>query len=107
MFRQGADLVGYFAESCAGHDVGECYVIVSAAGNYLQLANGKNRTIQKPKKKNRAHLFVTKQAVPDFELLVKGEKVSSNLKVAGFIKNYSARVRDSSAALGMTGSGGL
>ena len=90
MFRQGADLVGFFAVSKCGHDAGECYVIISAAGNDLRVANGKNKTIQKPKKKRRVHLFVTKQAVPDIELLLKGEPVSSNLKLAGYIKNYKS-----------------
>jgi len=89
MFRQDAGVAGHFAISKAGHDAGECYVIVSAAGNHLHVANGKNRTIQKPKSKNRMHLFITKQAVPDIELLLKGEPVASNLKVAGYIKNFS------------------
>jgi len=88
MFRQDAGLEGHFAISKAGHDAGECYVIVSAAGNFVMLANGKNRSLQKPKKKNRVHLFVTKQAVPDIKLLIKGEPVSSNLKLAGYIKNF-------------------
>lgn len=93
MFRQGADLVGHFAISKAGHDAGECYVIISAAGNDLRVANGKNRLIQNPKKKNREHLFVTKQAVPDVKLLLKGESVSSNLKLAGYIINYRREVK--------------
>ena len=93
MFRQDAGLAGFFAISKAGHDAGECYVIVSAAGNDLFVANGKNRTIQKPKKKNRVHLFVTKQAVPDIGLLLKGEPVSSNLKLARYIYNYKREAR--------------
>jgi len=88
MFSRDEDSVGYFAISKCGHDAGEGYVIVSAAGNSYMVANGKNRTIQNPKKKNRMHLFVTKQAVPDIELLVKGEPVSSNLRLAGYIKNF-------------------
>jgi len=88
MFRQDADLVGKFAISKAGHDAGECYVVVSAAGNFLYLANGKNRTLQAPKKKNRVHLFVTGRTVPDIKLLLKGEPVSSNLKLAGYLKKF-------------------
>ena len=89
MSRQDADLAGFFVISKAGHDAGECYVIVSAAGNDFMLANGKNRSLQTPKKKNAKHIFITKQAVPDIELLIKGEPVSSNLKLAGYIKNFS------------------
>ena len=88
MFSKDAGLAGFFAVSKAGHDAGECYVIDSAAGNDVYVANGKNRTLQNPKKKNRAHLFITKQAVPDIELLLKGEPISSNLKLASFIKNF-------------------
>jgi len=88
MFRQDADLTGRFVISKAGHDAGECYVIVCAAGNDLMLANGKKRTIQAPKKKNRKHLSVTKRAVPDIDSLLKGEPVSSNLKLAHHLKNF-------------------
>jgi len=92
MFRRGADMVGHFAISKAGHDAGECYVIVSAAGSDLHVANGQNRTIQAPKKKNHMHLDVSKQAVPDIKLLLKGEKVSSNLKLASYIKNFRKEI---------------
>jgi hypothetical protein len=88
MFSRDEGLAGCFAISKCGHDAGEGYVVVSAAGNNLLVANGKNRTLQNPKKKNRMHLFVTKHAVPDIELLLKGEPVSSNLKLADFIKNF-------------------
>jgi len=89
MFRQvDADLTGKFVISKAGHDAGECYVVVSAAGNYLFIANGKNRTIQKPKKKNRVHLFVTKQAVPDIGLLLKEKPEAGNTRLASYIKTF-------------------
>ena len=87
MFRQDEDLTGFLVISKCGHDAGESYVVVSAAGNDLRVANGKNRTIQGPKKKNRVHLFVTKQTVPGIKSLLQGEPVSSNLKLAEFIKN--------------------
>jgi ribosomal protein L14E/L6E/L27E len=96
MFSLGKDLVGLFAVSKSGHDAGEVYVIVSAAGNFVNVANGKNRTIQKPKKKNRGHLAITRQSVPDIQLLIKGEPVSSNLKLAGAIKKYLREQKDPS-----------
>ena len=63
MFRRGEDSVGFFCISKNGHDAGEVYVIVSAAGNFVHVANGSNRTIAAPKKKNPAHLFITKRRV--------------------------------------------
>jgi len=97
MFRRDADLIGCFATSKCGHDAGECYVIVSAAGNMLHVANGKNRPIHKPKKKNRVHLFVTRQAVPGIRLLLNGEPISSNLKLAGHISDYKKRTEQAAA----------
>ena len=94
MFSKDAGLVGRFAVSNCGRDFGECYVVVSAAGNEIHIANGKNRTIQKPKKKNRRHLNISKQTVPDIELLLKGEVVSCNLKLAECIKKFSRSGRD-------------
>ena len=92
MFRQDEDLTGVLVISKCGRDAGESYVVVSAAGNNLLVANGKNRKILSPKKKNRVHLFVTKQVVPDVKLLLQGEPVSSNLKLAEFIKNNGRKV---------------
>lgn len=88
MFRQDEDLAGHFAISKCGHDAGEGYVIISAAGDDLRVANGRNRTIQNPKRKNRAHLYVSKQVVPGIKLLLSGEPVHSNFKLAGYIREF-------------------
>lgn len=57
-------VVGSFAISKAGHDKGEVYVIVGVAGdNFVLVANGENRQVSKPKRKNVRHLFVTKSKV--------------------------------------------
>ena len=105
MFRRGEACVGFFVISKCGHDAGECCVIVSAAGNrkgdpkqsenngFVWIANGKNKTIGAPKKKNPAHLFITKTRVPDFDKLLAGEPVSSNLKLAKLIKEFEFEQR--------------
>ena len=86
MFRQGEDCVGFFVISKCGHDSGQVYVIVSAAGNFVHVANGKNKIIAKPKKKNPAHLFITKEKVTE-------EGKLTDLRLARLIKEFNVKRR--------------
>lgn len=47
---------GMFARSLAGHDAGRLYVVVRVEGQYVYLADGKLKTVDKPKKKKRKHI---------------------------------------------------
>jgi len=80
--------VGRFVISKRGHDRGGVYVVVCAAGNNYLVANGLNRTIQNPKKKNPLHLEITSRSVPDIDGLLGGERVCCNLKLARHIKEF-------------------
>ena len=91
MFRRGGERVGFFCISKGGHDAGEYYVIVSAAGSFVHVANGKNKTIAMPKKKNLAHLEITKTQIPEFDRLLNGKSEMSNLRLAELIKNFKRR----------------
>ena len=42
--------------SVAGHDRGEYYIVVDTDRNVCFVANGKERTIVSPKRKNKKHL---------------------------------------------------
>jgi ribosomal protein L14E/L6E/L27E len=53
-------LRGLFAESRAGHDKGQIYVIVGEEGAYAYLADGRLKRVEKPKRKNIKHLQVIK-----------------------------------------------
>ncbi len=41
--------------SCKGHDQGKLFYCVGTDEGYLILANGKDRTLEKPKRKKRKH----------------------------------------------------
>lgn len=45
------NMVGMFATSKAGHDKGQMYIIIKEEGNFVYLADGRTRTLEKPKKK--------------------------------------------------------
>jgi len=47
---------GSIVISKAGHDKGEVYVILKSDEKYVYLMNGKNRTFDRPKKKNIKHV---------------------------------------------------
>ena len=42
--------------SVQGHDQGEVFYVIGRKEEYLLLANGKNRTLEAPKRKNRKHV---------------------------------------------------
>ena len=42
--------------STAGHDAGELFYVIRAKHPYLYLANGKDRTLEKPKRKKCKHV---------------------------------------------------
>lgn len=47
---------GMLAKSKAGHDAGHIYVIMDIDDTYVYLADGRIRTVEKPKKKKRKHV---------------------------------------------------
>jgi len=56
--------LGHICTSRAGHDRNEYYVIVSVLDDkHVGVANGVNRTIASPKRKNLSHLSVTKATI--------------------------------------------
>ena len=42
--------------STAGHDQGEIFYVIGMDDQYLYLANGKDRSLDKPKRKKRKHI---------------------------------------------------
>lgn len=50
---------GCLAKSLAGHDKDQYFVILSVEGEYVTLADGRLRTVTKPKKKKKKHIQAT------------------------------------------------
>ena len=62
--------------STAGRDQGEWFYVISADPIYLLLANGKDRTLDKPKRKKRKHVQkVLRSETRVAEKLRHGDKV--------------------------------
>ncbi len=63
-------------QSIAGHDKGSLFYVIETDGVYLLLANGRERTVEQPKRKKQKH--VCKVPRPDSTLTGKirnGERV--------------------------------
>ena len=56
-------MIGLLAYSLAGHDKGNLYFVIREEGDYLWLADGKNRPLENPKKKNKKHLQIIKRNI--------------------------------------------
>ncbi len=52
-------LQGSVVKSIAGHDQNSHYVVIRTEGNYVYIADGKERKLEKPKRKNIKHISVT------------------------------------------------
>ena len=62
--------------STAGHDQGKLFYVIDEDANYLVLANGKDRTLDKLKRKKRKHVQkVLRSETRVVEKLLRGDKV--------------------------------
>lgn len=52
---------GMLAASKAGRDRGSLYVIIEEEAEYVYLADGRSRTVDRPKRKNRKHIQIIKK----------------------------------------------
>lgn len=70
---------GDVVRSLAGHDKGGLFVVLDAIdGEHVLIADGKTRTLEKPKKKKRKHL----KAIPAFrmEAIASAQLLNADLK---------------------------
>ena len=82
---------GLFAISKAGHDKGNIYVIVREDNEYVYVADGVSKTLEKPKKKNKKHIQIIKKKAIEIitdEQQVKAQKLADNEQVKRAIKLY-------------------
>lgn len=54
-------MVGMFVTSKAGHDKDTVYIIVKESEEYVYLSDGRLKTIENPKKKNKKHIQIIKK----------------------------------------------
>lgn len=72
-----AGMVGMFAISRAGHDRDTVYIIVREEKEYVYVSDGRLKTLENPKKKNKKHIQIIKKEADDIlkEKLINGQHI--------------------------------
>lgn len=77
------NIVGMLATSKAGHDKDSVYVIIREDGEYIYVADGRSRTADRPKRKNKKHVqLIKKKRMPE------PENGFDDLEMKRMIKEY-------------------
>ena len=76
-------MIGMLAVSRAGHDKETTYVIIDEEGEYVYLADGQLKTVDRPKKKNKKHIQIIKKIKID-----RPEDGFKDLEIKRTIKTY-------------------
>lgn len=79
------------AKSKAGHDKDQVYVIIREDREYVYLADGKNRLIENPKRKNRKHIQVIRHIPGEAEELLAQNMILGNTEIKRALKLYQMR----------------
>ena len=81
-------MTGMLASSKTGRDKDRVYIIIKEEKEYVYLANGLSRKLDKPKKKNKKHIQIIKK-VPEPVLTEKIKQGTANdLEIRMYIKNW-------------------
>lgn len=83
--------IGEFAISKAGHDKNEIFVIYNVVGEYVYLVDGKNRTINNPKKKKLMHLQPVHVIAKELQSKMESDKILQDEDIKRAIKCYRQR----------------
>ena len=83
-------MTGMFATSKAGHDKGNVYFIIREDQEYVYLVDGRLRTVDKPKKKNKKHVQIIRDN-RHLTLSIEEKEQISNEAIKRAIKEYERR----------------
>ncbi|MBR4982459.1 MAG: hypothetical protein IKY94_07860 [Lachnospiraceae bacterium] len=82
-------MTGFLASSKVGHDKDKVYVIMKEDAEYVWLADGEIKTVEKPKKKKKKHIQLIKYFNnEEIRSLLSEGKVVSDLEVMMALKKY-------------------
>lgn len=76
------------ASSKAGHDKNTVYVIIKEETEYVYLADGRLKTLEKPKKKNKKHIqIIKKYSSPELPERIKAGK-TDDVEIRKALETY-------------------
>ncbi|MGN1156234.1 MAG: hypothetical protein ACI4TK_08665 [Agathobacter sp.] len=81
-------MTGKLAISKSGHDKDHLYVIVREDAEFVYLADGKLKTVEHPKKKNKKHIQIIKQIPEEVAPLICKKEEFLDLEIKRAIKLF-------------------
>lgn len=81
-------VIGQLVYSKGGHDKGGLFIIVNIQDEYLYLADGKVRMIEKPKKKKIKHVQKVNHVIEEIKEKIQEESNLKNSDLRTAISNY-------------------
>lgn len=80
--------IGALAKSMAGHDKNHIFIILEASDEYATLVDGKQRTLDKTKRKNKKHIqIIHDKEEPKRKALIAEAKLTDEA-ARRFIRSY-------------------
>ncbi len=80
--------IGDIVISTYGHDMGEWYVVEEVLNEYVFLVNGKNKPLDKPKKKKVKHVLTTNYFAKDFAFKMQSKQNIQNAEIRKTLKFF-------------------
>lgn len=83
-------MIGKFVTSKAGHDKDALYVVVGHDRDSVLLADGRLKTINKPKRKNIKHIQPIQKKVDEELVVAIKNGVATDVQIKFAIKHYNS-----------------
>lgn len=84
--------IGEFAKSKAGHDKNQIFIIINIEDEYVYLADGKTRSLDKAKKKKIKHIQVINEIDEELQKKIISKNTLLNEDIKRAIKCYKQRI---------------
>ena len=80
--------IGDIVISTYGHDMGEWYIVEQVLNEYVFLVDGKNKPIDKPKKKKVKHILTTNYFAEEFANRIINKQNIQNAEIRKTLKFF-------------------
>ena len=86
--------IGDIVISVCGHDMGEWYIVQDVLNDYVYLIDGKNKTVEKPKKKKIKHVIKTNHREDEIAKKLSSNQMVQNAEIRKAIKFSKTIVKE-------------
>ncbi len=80
--------IGQIVFAKAGRDKDNAFIVTKVLGEYVFIANGKNRTLEKPKKKKLIHLQLTSFIDEEIKNKIENDSYLLDADIRKSLKKY-------------------